>query len=317
MVKTLKRILLIIPIITLAFFVFNTCAIAQNQDNADNQIFVPPGATFQNKAAEVSRILKEKSLAKSNKIEVNKIQISLVHYHYMDPDQFGIMMKLANQSSGCFDLSPLEYEANFIDDNYMDIKVKDYRRKITKTENPSFDCDQKSKVVSGLIVINTEDLKKKHIRQIRFSNGKVRDDYNVKILPDSIQLEPESMVAFKAQGLTGPDKNKLVYYFSGQALVALHVPMAKKGEDIAQSVRNLAYKSALQPVFKQEGIDTSGKNNVFYFIDPQGRTLDRLNEDGYAEMGSIQVLRPYDGPNGRQGIPTSLRVFVTRPETTL
>ncbi len=311
----MKKILFLFSLFALTFFVFVPPSSAQ--DEANNQIFVPPGSLFQNKAAEISRIRKEQSLAKSGKIEINQVQISLVHYHYMDPDQFGIMMKLANQTSGCFDVSPLEYEASFIDDNYMDIKVKNYRRKITKTKNPSFDCDQKSKVVSGLVVISAADLKKKNIRQIRFNNGKVQDYYNVSILPDSIQLKPESMVAFKAQGLIGADKNKLVHYFSGKTLVAVHVPMANEGEDIAQSVRNLAYKSALQPVFEQEGLDTSGKNNVFYFMDPQGRTLDRLNDDGYAELGSIQVPRPYDGPQGRQGLPTALKVFVTRPGTNL
>ncbi|HPF78056.1 MAG TPA: hypothetical protein PLF01_02080 [Alphaproteobacteria bacterium] len=299
----------------LALFVFYTPAMAQ--DDMDDQIFVPPGTTFQNHAADVNRQLKKQSLEKSDKIEVGNIQVSLVHYHYMDPDQFGIMMKLANSSSGCFELSPLEYEASFIDDNYMDIKVKDYRRKVTKTENPTFDCDQKSKVVSALVVVSAKDLEKRGVKQIRFSNGKVQDRYDVTLLPDSVVLVPDSMIAFKAQGLTGPDKNKLVYYFSGKALVAVQVPMADKDEDIAQSVRNLAYRNALQPVFEQEGLDTSGKNNVFYFMDPNGRTLDSLNEDGYAELGTIQVLRPYVGPEGRQGLPVALKVFVTRPGTTL
>lgn len=301
-------------LIALSFLVFAAPAKAQEMDS---QIFVPPGATFQNNAADVSRILKERSLAKSSKIEIKNVEVSLVHYHYMDPDQFGIMMKLANSVSGCFNLSPMEYEASFIDDYYMDIKVKDFRRTPVKTKDVAYDCDQKSKVVSALVVVSAKDLEKKQIRQIRFSNGNTRDAYNVTIQPDSIQLEPESMAAFKAVGLAGPDKNRLIHYFSGKALVALHVPMANKGEDVAQSVRNLAYKRALQPVFEQEGLDTSGKNGIFYFMDPNGGILDQLNDNGYTELGSIQVLRPYDGPNGRTGLPVALKVFATRPGTTL
>lgn len=290
---------------------------AMAQEEMGSQIFVPPGSAYNNTAADVNRQLKEQSRSKNDKITVSNVEISLIHHHYMEPDQFGIMMKLANASSGCFELSPLEYEASFIEGNYMDIKVKEYRRKITKTQNPEFDCDRSSKVVSGLVVVSANDLKKRGIREIRFDNGQVKDAYKVTVLEDSIVLEPDSMIAFKAQGLTGPDKNKLVHYFSGETLVAVHVPMAKEGDDIAQSVRNLAYKSALQPVFEQEGLDTSGKENIFYFMDPQGRVLEQLNDSGYAELGSIQVLRPYIGPEGRQGLPTALKVFVTRPGTTL
>ena len=306
----MKNVLFIIVIL----LAFSIRAYAQEQDS---QVFVTPGSSFQNNAEAISRILKERSLAKSDKIEIKNVEVSLVHHHYMEPDQFGIMMKLANSVSGCFELSPMEYEASFIDNNYMDIKVKDFRRKPTKTKNVSYDCDQKSKVVSGLVVVSARDLEKKKIRQIRFSNGKTRDRYNVTLLQDSIQLKPESMVAFKAVGLTGPDKNKLVHYYSGKGMIALHVPMAHNGEDIAQLVRDIAYKSALTPIFEQDGLDTSGKNNVFYFMDLSGRTLDQLNEDGHTELGSIQVVRPYDGPNGRAGIPVPLRVFATRPGTTL
>lgn len=307
----MKHILLII-LMTLVFI-----PAAKAQDADGSQIFVLPGSLHQNNAAQINQALKQQSFEKTNKQAVGNVQISLVHYHYMDPDQFGILMKLANSSTGCFGLSPLEYEANFIDDNYMDIKIKNFRRKVVKTENPEFDCDQKSKVVSGLIVISAEELKKRGVREIRFDNGNVRDAYLVTVLEDSVVLQPDSMVAFKAQGLTGPDKNRLVHYFSGKAMIAVHVPMANKGEDIAQRVRNLAYKNALTPIFEQEGLDTSGENNVFYFMDPQGRTLDRLNTDGYTELGTIQVVRPYIGPNGTQGLPTPLKVFATRPGTTL
>ena len=298
-----------------ALFLLTPFMPAAAQD--DSQIFVTPGSTYTATASEIRRLLKEQSRIDTGKIEVNEVEVSLVHYHYMEPDQFGIMLKTPNSVSGCFNISPLEYEATFIEGNYMDIKVKDFRRTPVKTENVAFDCDQKSKVVSGLIVLSAEDLQKRDVDEIRFSLGRNRDSYHVVFQPDSIQLIPDSQISFKAKGLTGPDKNKLVHYYSGKTLVALHVPMARKDEDIAQSVRNLAYKNALTPVFEQEGLDTSGNNNVFYFMDPHGRTLDRLGEDGYAEFGSIQTVRPYDGPNGRQGLPIPLKVFVTRPGTSL
>lgn len=285
--------------------------------HADSQVFVTPGSTFANDAAATVKKLKEQSLAKSGKIKVGNVNISLVHHHYMEPDQFGILMKIANSVSGCFKLSPLEYEATFIDGNYMDIEVKSFRRTAVKTKNVAYDCNVGSKVVSGLIVVSAKDLKKRKIREIRFSNGTTRDSYKVKILDDSIQLKPESMVAFKAKGLVGADKDRLIHYFSGKGLVALHIPMARKGEDIAQTIRTFAYQHALTPVFEQGGIDTSGKNNVFYFMDPSGNTLNRLNDDGYAELGEIQTSRPYNGSQGRSSLPIPLKVFATRPGTDL
>ena len=286
-------------------------------DGVESNVFLPPGTDYENKAAILNRILKEESFEKNNKIEVNKVYMSLVHYNYMEPDQFGILMKTPNSETGCFEITPIEYEASFIDNNYMDIKIKDYRRTKVKTQDVTFDCDQKSKVVTGLVVVSASELQKRGIRQIRFSNGEFRDHYDVIFLPDSIRLKPQSMIGFKAEELVGPNKDYMVYYFSDKALVAVHVPMAQDGEDISQKVRNLAYRSALQPVFEQEGLETSGEGNVFYFMDPTGQSLNNLNEDGYVELGSIQVLRPYVGTKGREGIPISLKVFLTRPGTTL
>lgn len=302
-------------LIALSLIMFSQPVIAN--DGVESNVFLPPGTDYENKAAILNQILKQQSFEKNNKIEVNKVLMSLVHYHYMEPDQFGILMKTANSETGCFDVTPIEYEASFIDNNYMDIKIKDYRRTKVKTQDVTFDCDQKSKVITGLVVVSATELQERGIRQIRFSNGEFRDHYDVTFLPDSIRLKPQSMIGFKAEELVGPNKDYMVHYFTDKALVAVHVPMAQDSDNITQKVRNLAYQRALQPVYDQEGIDTSGEGNVFYFKDPTGRSLNNLNEDGYVELGSIEVLRPYVGTKGREGIPISLKVFLTRPGTTL
>lgn len=302
-------------LIGLTLIMTSNASLAQDADGS--QLFVPPGSLYENNAARVIQEQRKASFGKTDKIAVKNVQVSLVHHHYMEPEQFGIMMKTANQVSGCFDISPLEYEASFIEGNYMDIKVKDFRRNVVKTKDVAFDCDQKSKVVSGLVVVSANDLKEKGVRQIRFNNGSTTDNYDVTIKQDSIVLKPESMIAFKAIGLSGPDKDRLVHYFNGKTIVALHIPMARDSDDITQAVRNLAYKRALTPVFEQEGLDTSGADNIYYFMDPTGRALDTLADETYTELGTIQAMRPYDGPQGRQGLPVPLKVFMTRPGTTL
>lgn len=46
----------------------------------------------------------------------------------------------------------------------------------------------------------------------------------------TLQLRPQSMVVFKADGLTGPQKDHLEISFGNGGKVALHIPMARKGE---------------------------------------------------------------------------------------
>jgi cytochrome c1 len=287
------------------------------QSKPESQIFMPPGTNYENRGAKTIQILREQSLQKEKKFPINTVEVSLVHYHYMEPDQFGIMVKVPRTVTGCFDLSPMEYELKFVNNMYMDIDVKEFRRTPVKTQDVTFDCDQKSKAVSGLIVLSAKDLQTRGINQIRFGNGNVRDNYNIEFTPESIHLTPESMVAFKAQNLTGVDKDKMVYYFASNTIVSLQVPMAEESDDVAQAVRDIAYKSALTPIFESPSLDTTGKDHIYYFNDPHGKILAMLETEDYAEFGTINAARPYDGPEGRQTIPVPLKVFVSRPGTKL
>ena len=74
---------------------------ATAEDKFDNQIFIPPGTDQSiNNASLITRILKEQSLEKAQKYEVDEAEVTLVHFHYMEPDQFGIMLKVPNTLSG-------------------------------------------------------------------------------------------------------------------------------------------------------------------------------------------------------------------------
>jgi len=301
----------------LLLFVICLIVTAPVHAQVESQIFVTPGSTYQPRAELQAKAAKRASLPPKQTIKAKEIIVSLVHYHYMEPDQFGLLMKVPNSVSGCFEVSPLEYEVKFVADTYMDVTVKSFRRKTIKTQNPSFDCNQKSQVVTGLVVLNANDLKERGVEEIRFNNGTARDVYDIAYKQDSIVLTPQSMVAFKASGLSGPDKDRLTYFYSNENVVALHVPMALDTDAVKQAVNNLAYRNSLMPVNNQEGLDTTGTNHIYYFMDPRGRTLSMLNEDGYMELGAIRIPRPHINEGGQTTIPISLKVFATRPETTL
>lgn len=283
----------------------------------EDHSFVPIGTNWDNTAAKLSRHLKEESLSQMDIIKPGIVNVSIVHPDYLEPNQFGLLLTKSNSMTGCHEYSSLEYEAKYIEHHYMDIDVKHYRRTLKETQNPEYDCNTTSKIISSMIVFSADDLKNKNIKQIRFGNGAARDAYNVAFTENSVRLTPDSMVAFKAQDLKGADKNYIEYTYVDNSLLTLQVPMAQDGDDIAQAVRDLAYRSALTPVFELEGLDTSNENHVFYFTDPNGTTLEQIGTDGYAEFGTINVTRPYDGPNGRVGFPVPLKVFLARPNVTL
>jgi hypothetical protein len=243
-------------------------------------------------------------------IKPNQIFLSLIHYDYMDKDQFGILMKLKDNISGCFDISSLQYEAKFIEPYYMDIKVEDFRRTAIK---PGKACDLKTQNVSSLIVLNKRDLQQRQIRQIRFSNGSANDFYDLKIYAKSIEFYPRSMIVFKGTNMVGAKKNRMVLNFMDNNILALKVPMAQDGEEIELQLRNLAYKTGMRPIFDMDGLDTSGEDNIFYFTDETGDNLKNLGNDHYIELGEIEVKRPYQGANGLTLTPVALKVFAMRP----
>lgn len=283
----------------------------------ETQVYAP-GSTFKNEGADVIRALQRRSLSDNGFIKPSVVELSLVHYDFMDPeDQFGVLMTVPDVVSGCWDITPLEYEATFIDPYYFDVKVKDYQRRKIETQDVQFECPAGNKMSSALIVLSKKDLQKREIRQIRFSNGSIADYYDIMASDKSISLIPKSMVVFKAKELTGAKKDRMTLGFNNSGQVALHVPMARKGENIKEQLVKFAQMRALTPVEGAQGAYSESGGFTGYFNDDDGHILGTIGEEGYAELGKITVGRPYDGPKGRVLTPVPLQVYVTRPGTKL
>ncbi len=284
-----------------------------SSSGGESQIFIPKGTNWRNDAEAITRYLNQQSKThSSNKQSIKKVDLSIVHPDYLDPEQFGLLMKVANSESGCFDYSPIEYESKYVGNYYLDIKLNNYRKTLKDVKNPHYECNQGNQVVSGMIVLNANDLREKGVQQIRFSNGNSRDAYNISYIENGIRFAPKSMVAFKATDLVAPDYNYIEYKYADKTLVTLQVPMALPSDDVAQAVRNLAYKYALTPAAQ-----TTSQGNIFYFKDESGNLMDRLSEDGFTEFGQVEILRPYVTQHGRVGTPVSLKVFLAKPSVTL
>lgn len=306
----------LIPLLLVfAFLLPASFARAQTESQTYDPTFMtngPQGAAKEAVAAQ------ERKAAEQGFISPASVQVSLVRESYMEDNQFGLRMSLPDVVSGCFSYSPLEYEANFVDPYFLDIKVKKYR-KIEASGNPDTrKCDPQNKTSSAMMVLDKDDLKSRGVKEIRFSSDAGRDVYKVSLQDDILELIPESMTVFKAYPLSGELKDRLVHDFGNASTIALQVPMVNAGEDITEQVMSFATAHALTPVEKNVTMSLSDNNKpTYYFKDSDGRFAAMIGADGYGEIGTITVMRPYDGPDGRTQTPVELRVFVTRPGTEL
>lgn len=292
-------------------------ALAQDDGNLPEMMTYDP--TFSgglNQEAEKIRDMQRQSLGDKGYITPMAVNVSIVHPSYMDENQFGILMAVPDVMSGCYTLTPLEYEAKFTQPDSLNIRVKHYRRLAPEGANTK--CDTRNKMATALMVLDKKDLLERGTKEINFSTEAARDTYRLVLSDNRLELIPQSMMAFKAPGLTGELKDRLVYTFTSNKMVALQVPMAKSGEDLSEELQNFARTRALKPADADAPTSWAGNGTAtYYFYDDAGHVVAQIGEKGYAELGKITVSRPYDGPDGRTEAPVTLSVFATRPGTQL
>ncbi len=289
---------------------------AMAQDGTPEMQTFDPTGSGANKTGEYIRDLQARSQVDKGFIKPQTVHVSIVHEPYMDGDQFGLQMAVPDVESGCYKLTPLEYEANFIDPYFLDIKVKRYRRIAPEGASSATQCDRQNKMSTAMMVLSKADLLSRGTKEIRFSTEAAIDTYKINLSDASLELVPQSMVVFKPSQFGGELKDRIVYNFTGDNVVALHVPMAQAGDEIGNELLKFAGMNALSPTGNTPGRSGTGAP-ILYFHDQSGGIQSQIGPDGYGEVGTITVARPYDGANGRVWTPVTLSVFATRPGTQL
>lgn len=298
--------------------VFAAPARAQDEDLPEMMTYDPSYTGNANQAAEQIREMQRKSLGDKGYIKPTTVNISVVREPYMNADQFGLLMSVPDVVSGCYILTPLEYEAQFSEMGELRIKVKQYRRLAPEGVGAQGNCDPGNKMASALMVLDKKDLLKRGTKDIKFISGATTDTYRLILDETRMELLPQSMMMFRAQNMSGPLKDRILHSFASDKMVALQVPMAKPGEDLSEEVNRFAFARSLTPASDAMPVSWAGNGYAsYYFYDNSGQTVARLGEKGYAELGRITVNRPYDGAEGRTEAPVELSVFVTRPGTQL
>jgi len=291
---------------------------AAEEDLPELMTYDPTYTGVRNEAADEIRTMQSKSLADKGFIKPNVVHVAVVHHTYMDDDQFGIQMAIPDMISGCYTLTPLEYETKFTEPHFLDVKVKKYRRIAPEGSAATRKCDTQNKMSTALMVLSKKDLQKRGTQEIRFTTEVAGDNYRVVLDDNHLELIPRSMMIFKAQNMAGPLKDRIIYSFASDKMVALQIPMAKPGEDLSSQITSFAYTRALVPTTPNAPATWGGNGMAtYYFYDQSGMTVSKITDVGYAEIGKISVERPYDGANGRTTTPVELSVFVTRPGTQL
>lgn len=307
----------ILTLALLALLALPTFAMAQDDGTPEAQTYDPSfTGTSPSQTGDYIREQQRQSQVDKGYIKPQVVHVSVVHEQYMEEDQFGLMMAVPDVVSGCYTLTPLEYEANFIDPYFLDIKVKRFRRIAPEQGAAVSKCDRQNRMSTAMMVLSKKDLQQRGTQEIRFSTDAGSDTYKIQLSDTVLELVPESMVVFKAQGLGGSLKDRIVYTFTGGNVVALHVPMAKPGDDVSGALLRFAGSHILSPTGDAPSTTRNGAP-VLYFYDQTGSAQSQIGPDGYGELGAITVSRPYDGPNGRVWTPVNLSVFVTRPGTEL
>lgn len=279
--------------------------------------YKPPNSEFKNQALEQQQAQQAAQNKKKGFLRPNKLYVSLVSRDYFEDDQFGLLFKLKDIVSGCFKYSPLEYQVNFVEGNYMEVAIKHYRRQKIKTDNPNKDCPSGSQAVSALIVLSKSDMKSKGVYEMRLSNGAAIDRYSVAYYDDRIEIIPLSMTAFKAENLQGYAEDRLIHYKKQEGVLALHVPMANAQDNVADAVMDLAAQKGLSPIDIADEKRYPSASNVYYFVDNGGTTIGQLDDEKFIDFGTVQSRQAYEGTAGINEIDKPLKVFATKPGTTL
>ncbi|MEM9469767.1 MAG: hypothetical protein AAF988_06350 [Pseudomonadota bacterium] len=290
-------------------FIFAISTIFTSVDSLaqESQVFQKPNHRVVNEALQQLEQQQQQIEATQGFITPQKLDVSIVEYDYFEPGQFGILIETDDLITGCWNRTPLEYEASFTEQFYLDILVKHYRR-LPGDEN----CATGGARVSALVILTKENMTERAIRQIRFSNGSARDRYDFSLSGDSISLKPLSSIAFH------PKNGTSVAYNSNQRkIIALHVPMAKEGDNLSSEILRLARQNNLSVLGQDLSGEFAPNQNTFYFMDMEGLALEKLGSNDYIDVGVVQVQRPYDGPYGRTTIEKPLKVFATRAGNTL
>ncbi|MFA5591784.1 MAG: hypothetical protein WC989_00525 [Micavibrio sp.] len=302
-----------LPALLCAAILFGAASPSRAQE--ESQTYDPTFTGRSNEAADYIRSMQRQSMQKQGFIKPDEVHVSLVRHDYMEDDQFGLQMAVPDVVSGCFEFSPLEYEANFNDPHYLDIKVIHYRRIEPQGGAQAGRCDRQNRMSTAIMVLSRSDLQKRGTQEIRFTADAGTDKYQILWNGSAIELRPLSMMVFKGRPLSGPLNDRIRLGFNGDSVVALHVPMAESGDDVDAQIHQFAMHRAMAPA--QDGGNGDSGGRIYYFYDQGGHIASQIGEEGYGELGTIMISRPMDGPGGRKLVQKELRVFVTRPGTRL
>lgn len=267
------------------------------------------GTGFVNEAAQVNEFLKSMDMKNRGEIVPQRIIVDVVREDYMnEADEFALLLSVPDVTQGCYTLSPLEYEASYIDPYYLDIKVKHYRRELLKTDAPHLDCPGQYSRAQALIPLSRRDLNNRGTQEIKFSTSAATDTYMLVFGDDYVELKPESTVVFQ------PESEQLGQGFvfeSSVQTVELYVPQAQDGDNVAAGLSDFALQKGFLPV--QSGGHSDTDDETLLVRDEQGVLGSRLDDNDSQGVGQIYVSRKVRAENGVVDRKVPLTVFAKRP----
>ncbi len=247
--------------------------------------------------------------------------IALLRDPILEPEQFVIKLTFGESATGCFKVSDMGYDAEFIgnrlqiDTNEVYIDFRD------QTNNPHFECDKTTKEPTASIIMSKAMLEENgteiiHIRSDTIENrfDIFMDEQHIKLLPATTDVYPTRY--YKPQTLPG-GKNALIHWFYPENTIVVYTPSVDMDAHIDDEImafgqaHNLKPLKTVYPTFTTP-IQTP---HYYYFVDEVGYFAKKLNSEKGIEIGSVELTKKVYGLKGDEIKPYSSPVYAKLPGT--
>lgn len=247
------------------------------------------------------------------------VAVSLTGGAGLGPGQFVLHLSLPDALNGCPKVSDFSHEARF-HDIYLDVEIKDYAIDMRNlTSAPHYDCDQRQRYPTADIILDTNDLARRGIRQIRLRRGYFTDYFDIEMNDRYVRLQPSDTeipdyMRYRQQKIYNV-KNTLNRWFYPDNTVILYVPDADDDQYIKTSLDTLARQHGMEPLENiYKGFTSPLVLPHFYYYVDKTKTLTKGNTipDGVA-IGTVMADKKTYGLYGDDIIQEDLAVFAKTP----
>lgn len=246
-------------------------------------------------------------------------EMALLRDPLLEDGQFILNITVGDPMTGCFELSDIGYEAEFVADRLkittgeMEIDIRN------APQNPHFECNQSLQQPSVNIILSRDVLKENNTKVMEITDSVNRNFYAItltdefiRLLPDASDVSPGAF--FKPQKITGRT-HSLTYWFYPENTLLLYAPTASNPDSVKENIdkwaaiHNLRELSSLFPSF----VAPVTNPQYFYFVDEVGYMAARDGLQRGIQIGEIPVKQDVYTLESDESTHVTVPLFARKP----